>query len=449
MKLMRLFWASFVLFFLLISCQEKKVIRENKIDLKEIRKKGKLTVLMENSSLSYFEYRGKKLGFEYEFMDTFCKSIGIDLEVKIISQSSDFKKDLISGEGDVIAANFVIPFKSDEKLSYTEPFYRTYQVLVQRSNDTVIREPSELAGKNVYVRKGSAFAERLQNLQFEIGSKINVKYKKDDPIAEDLIEMVANNELPFTIAHENLARISQELHPNLNISTKISFLQNIGFGLRKNCPELKGKLDAFIKSYCASPAYAELKKRYFDYLKNEPTEFYIPKKGQISPYDEVFKTEALKYGWDWKIVAAVAFKESRFNPNARGFGGAYGMMQFMPNTGPSFGVFPGSPAEVQIAGGMKYLNRTYVMWKSVPDPDQRMKFTLASYNAGPGHIIDAQKLAKAAGLNPNVWDGNVEIMVGNLDDPAYYRSELVRCGAYRGHAVAYVKHVFGIYNGWR
>jgi membrane-bound lytic murein transglycosylase F len=89
------------------------------------------------------------------------------------------------------------------------------------------------------------------------------------------------------------------------------------------------------------------------------------------------------------------------------------------------------------------------MWKAVPDPDQRMKFTLASYNAGPGHIIDAQNLAKAAGLNPHVWDGNVEVMVGNLDDPTYYRSEHVRCGAYRGHAVSYVKHVFGIYNGWR
>lgn len=446
---MRLFWTSFVLIFLLISCQEKKVIRENKMDLKEIRKKGKLTVLMENSSLSYFEYRGKKLGFEYELMDTFCKSIGIKLEVKIVSDPSDYKKDLVSGEGDVIASNLVIPFKGDKDLSYSEPFYRTHQVLVQRSNDTVIREASELAGKSVFVRQGSAFAERLKYLQYEIGAKINVKYKKGDPIAEDLIEMVANNELPFTIAHENLARISQELHPNLNISTKISFMQNIGFGLRNNSTDLKKKLDAFIKTYCASPAYAELKKRYFDYLKNEPTEFYIQKKGQISPYDAVFQSEAKKYGWDWKIVAAVAFKESRFNPNARGFGGAYGMMQFMPNTGPNFGVFPGSPAEVQIAGGMKYLNRTYVMWKAVPDPDQRMKFTLASYNAGPGHIIDAQNLAKAAGLNPHVWDGNVEVMVGNLDDPTYYRSEHVRCGAYRGHAVAYVKHVFGIYNGWR
>jgi membrane-bound lytic murein transglycosylase F len=231
---MRIFWPTFALIFLMISCQEKKIATPKKIDLKEIRKKGKLTVLMENSSLSYFEYRGKKLGFEYEFMDTFCKSIGVELEVKIISRPSDYKDKLINCEGDVIASNLMIPFKHEDGFAYSKPYYRTYQVLVQRSKDTIIREPSELAGKDVYVRRGSAFADRLMYLQHEIGAKINVKYKKGDPIAEDLIEMVANNQLPFTIAHENLARISKEMHPNLNISTKLSFLQNIGFGLRHN-----------------------------------------------------------------------------------------------------------------------------------------------------------------------------------------------------------------------
>ena len=125
------------------------------------------------------------------------------------------------------------------------------------------------------------------------------------------------------------------------------------------------------------------------------------------------------------------------------------MMQFMPNTGPSCGVFPGSSPDVQIAGGMRLLNRTYHKWKDVPDADQRLKFTLASYNAGPCHIEDAQNLARATGLNPHMWDGNVEEMVRHLDEPKYYRSEHVRCGAYRGHAVSYVKKVFAIYTSWK
>jgi len=78
-----------------------------------------------------------------------------------------------------------------------------------------------------------------------------------------------------------------------------------------------------------------------------------------------------------------------------------------------------------------------------------MQFVLASYNAGMGHIQDAQRLARAAGLNPNLWDGNVAVMVNKLADPEYYRSELVRCGAYRGAATAYTAHVMAIYSGWK
>ncbi|MEY4289058.1 MAG: hypothetical protein RLZZ30_1146 [Bacteroidota bacterium] len=446
---MRLTWTTLLIALVLVSCSDKQHAPTVHIDLKEIQKKGKLTILTENSSLSFFEYRGKRLGFEYEIMDTFCKSMGLKMEVKVISDTKDFQKFLNNGEGDVISSNLVVSLSDEHKMAYSTPYYYTHQVLVQRTGDSLIKEPAELANQSVYVRNNSPFSSRLTALQEEIGSHIHIRYKKDNPITEDLIDMVANNVIPYTVAHENLARICKEMHPNLNIETQMSFQQKIAFGLRLNSPELKKKLDAFIESYCASPAYKDLKKRYFDYLNVAPVEFYITKKGHLSPFDDVFKSVAKKYGWDWKVLAAVAFKESRFNPNARGFGGAYGMMQFMPNTGPSCGVFPGSAPEVQILGGMKLLNRTYNRWKAVPDQEQRLKFTLASYNAGPCHIEDAQNLARAAGLNPLIWDGNVEEMVRHLDEPKYYRSEHVRCGAYRGHAVTYVKKVFAIYSAWK
>lgn len=446
---MRLTWTILFLAFTLFSCGKKLHGPEVHIDLKEIQKKGKLTILTENSSLSFFEYRGKRLGFEYEILDTFCKSLGLKMEVKVISDTKDFQKFLNNGEGDVIASNLVVSLEDGAKMAYSTPYYYTHQVLVQRTSDTLIKEPAELANQVVHVRRNSTFSRRLTDLQEEIGSRIQIRFKQDNPITEDLIEMVANNVIPFTIAHENLARISKEMHPNLNIDTRMSFQQKIAFGLRLNSPVLKKKLDAFIDSYCNSKAYIELKKRYFDYLNVTPVEFYITKKGHLSPFDDLFKAAAKKYGWDWKILAAIAFKESRFNPNARGFGGAYGMMQFMPNTGPGFGVYPGSSPEVQINGGMRLLHQTYNKWKDVPDHEQRLKFTLASYNAGPCHIEDAQNLARATGLNPLIWDGNVEEMVRHLDDPKYYRSEHVRCGAYRGHAISYVMKVFAIYSAWK
>jgi len=433
---------------LVFSCSDTSVKSKFRADLKEIRKKGKLTVLFENSSLSYFEYRGKKMGFEYEILDSFARYIGLPLEVKVISNSKEFSSNLNDGEGDLIAANLAVSLSQKHMFMYSKPYYYTHQVLIQLSGDKIIEDPLDLSNKTIYVRQNSAFSKRLHSLQEEIGEHMHVKSLESDPITEDLIEMVANKQIDFTVAHENLARISKELHPGLNIKMPLSFKQKIAFGIRNSSPVLKKKLDDFLTKYSDSDHFKELKKRYFDYLQEVPTVQILIKKGQISPFDELFKKVAKSYGWDWKFLAAIAFKESHFNPNARGFGGAFGLMQFMPNTGPKYGVVPGASPEVQIAGGMKLVSKIYNSWSSIPDNDQRLKFTLASYNAGKGHIYDAQRLATEYGLNPKVWDGNVAVMVQKLAQPEFYRSPVVKCGAYRGHAYSYASTVFAKYKEW-
>jgi membrane-bound lytic murein transglycosylase F len=443
---------KFVLFVILglffASCSERTKKKANNIDLQEIRKKGKLTVLFENSTLSFFEYRGKKMGFEYEILDSFSRFIGLPLEVKVLSDSKEFSLLLNEGEGDIIASNLAVSLSQKEDCSYSAPYYFAHQVLIQRADKDVIREPLDLRQKPIYVRRNSAFSRRLHCLQEEIGEQIHIKSMKEDPITEDLIAMVANNQIEFTVAHENLARISKELYPNLNIKTPLSFKQKIAFGMRHSSKVLKNELNRFLEIYCESEHYKDLKNRYFDYLEETSSEVILIKKGQISPYDVIFKKVAKAYGWDWRFLAAIAFKESRFNPNARGFGGAYGMMQFMPNTGPKYGVIPGSSPEVQIEGGMKLIDKLFKLWSGIPDKEQRMKFTLASYNAGKGHIDDAQRLASEYGLNSKVWDNNVAVMVKKLAQPQYYRSPVVKCGAYRGHANSYVIAVFTKYKHW-
>ena len=450
-KLKGLKFRLFFLFFIIImsSCSSISDREHVGIDLKEIHKKGKLTVLLENSSLSFFEYRGKKLGFEYEILAAFAKSIHLPLELKVVSNSKDFFRLLNDGEGDILGANLAISLADKKIINYSEPFYFAEQVLIQRQNDTLIREPLDLIEKTIYVRKNSCFQKRLSSIQEEIGSKIAVKTFDNDPITEDLIEKVANGEINYTLAHENLARISKELHLNLNIQTKISFKQKIAFALRLKSPKLKKSLDLFLEKYCESNEFKELKKKYFDYLSNQVVIDFTFKNGNLSPFDDLFKDAANKYSWDWKILVAISHKESRFNPNARGLGGAFGLMQFMPLTGRIYGVGPSSTPKEQIDAAMKMLDKTYRSWSSVPDPEQRMKFTLGSYNAGRCHIEDAQKLARDNGLNPDLWDGNVELMVKKLSDPEYYGSARLRCGAYRGGAVSYVRTIYSNYKAWQ
>jgi membrane-bound lytic murein transglycosylase F len=418
-------------------------------DWAQIKASGKLTLLTENTTLSFFEFKGKRMGFEYEILDTFCKANHLKLEVKVLNKLSDFARLLRKGEGDVVAANLPIALRQEKYFQYSLPYYQTYQVLVQRKSDSIISEPAYLAAKTVYIRKNSAYEKRLFALQDEIGAAIDIRYQNTSPLTEDLIEEVVNGRISYTLAQENQARVAKDMHPNLDIATRMSFEQRIAFALRPKSKVLKQKLDAFLQVYLASEAYTLLKKRYFDYITSTPTEFFLTPKGALSPFDAFFKKAAQKYNWDWKVLAAIAYKESRFNPNARGFGGAYGMMQFMPNTGPQFGVLPDSSPETQINGGMRYLNSVSKRWAAIADEQIRLQFILASYNAGMCHIEDAQRLAKAAGLNPNVWDDNVALMVKKLDEPAFYRSELVRCGAYRGRATSYVATVMSIYSRWK
>jgi membrane-bound lytic murein transglycosylase F len=249
-------------------CDFRSRRQEMRKDWTQIKAAGKLTLLTENTTLSFFEFKGKRMGFEYEILDTFCKANHLKLEVKVLNKLSDFGRLLRKGEGDVVAANLPISLHQEKFFQYSLPYYQTYQVLVQRKSDSIISEPAYLAGKTVYIRKNSAYEKRLFALQDEIGASIDIRYQKTSPLTEDLIEEVVNGRIPYTLAHENQARVAKDMHANLDIATRMSFEQRIAFGLRPKSKELKQKLDAFLQVYLASKAYTLLKKRYFSNRDN-------------------------------------------------------------------------------------------------------------------------------------------------------------------------------------
>ncbi|HLP54315.1 MAG TPA: transporter substrate-binding domain-containing protein [Fluviicola sp.] len=424
-------------------------------DLPGILKKGKLRVLAENSSTSYFIYKGKRMGFEYELLREFAEDLGVELEVITVNDLNEITTRLNNDEGDLIACNYAVTRDRQDVINFSRPFYQTNQVLIQRKQDTTketsdeawkkyhVSDPLQLANKKVDVWKNSSYYDRLINLQDEIGATIHIRPTQGNQSVEELIEMVSDGTIDYTVAERNIAQINEKFYDNLDVSLAISFKQNIAFGLRKDAPLLKKRLDAWLTKFMKKEAFRFIKRKYFDpYKQPAGTTTYATAKGGLSPFDNIMKAEAAKYGFDWRLLAAIIYHESKFNPNARAFGGAYGMMQFMPGTGPKFGVYPSSSPEVQIRGGMKYIHKIDQMWKDIADPMERNKFILASYNAGAGHIKDAQKLAAKRGLNPKVWEDNVEKMVMNLGKREYYSDPVVSSGALRGN-ITY-KYVRGI-----
>ena len=434
------------------------------IDLPEILKKDKLTVLIENSSTSYFMYRGRKMGFEYEVLKLFAKEVGVQLEIKVVHNLDSLISMLNSGEGDLIACNYTVTRERNKLINFSEPILQTSQVLVQRKPegwkemkdkewlDELITDPLELSNKTVKVWKNSSYHERLLHLQDEIGDTILIEGIEGNIGGEELIEMVSEGIIDYTITEENVANVNEQFFDNLYTGLELSVKQNIAFGLRKSSLLLKAKLDDWLQEFKTRSKYRFIYRKYFEapHLAKQQFGSYTKLDGQsISQFDDAFKRASDMSGWDWRLIASVAYQESKFNPNIQGFGGAYGMMQFMPNTGPHYGVYPDSPPETQIMGGARKLMADEKYWTAIKDEMQRKKFSLASYNAGRGHILDAQRLAKKHGLNPYIWDDNVEKMLLNLSKQKYYQDPVVRHGMIRSKTTyKYVRSVIQRYYEW-
>ena len=440
-----------------------KELSNSESDLPGILKRGKLVVLAENSSTSFFIYKGKKMGFEYELLHEFAEDLGVTLEVKIIDDLDAIKDQLDNGECDILACNFTVTKSRQRHFAFSEPYFQSNQVLIQRKKSALttskenpapfIDDPLQLAKKRIHIWKGSSYNTRLTHLQEEIGDTIYVRPTQGFQGVEELIELVADGQIDYTVAERNVASINEQYYENIDCSIPISFRQNIAFALRKDCPILLKRLNSWLKKFMTKESFAYIKRKYFEQIEQVASyqdDFHSSKRGAISPFDDILKQESAKYSIDWRLVAAVIYHESKFNPNARGFGGAYGLMQFMPGTGPRFGVYPSSSPATQIKGGVKYIARINDLFKDIPNKEERNKFILASYNAGSNHVKDAQKLAEKRGLNPRLWENNVGQMLLNLGKHEYYSDPVVKSGALRGsRTFNYVKAVISKYESFK
>ncbi len=209
------------------------------IDLPEILKKGKLTILAENSSTSFFYYKGRKMGFEYELLKLFANEIGVDLDVKIIKNLDSIIPHLNNGVADLIACNYTITRKRLKTIDFSIPFIKTHQVFVQRKPEgwkkmdkkewkqKVIQSVNDLAGKKITVWKNSSYYQRLLHLQEEIGDTIYIDTVDGTIGGEELIEMVDLGMIDYTITEGLVAKVNQQFYKNIYTELPISFEQNI------------------------------------------------------------------------------------------------------------------------------------------------------------------------------------------------------------------------------
>ncbi len=253
---------------------------------------------------------------------------------------------------------------------------------------------------------------------------------------EQLIERVANGQINYTVSDEHLASVNQGFYSNIDILTPLSFSQNLAWAVKKDSPELLEAINEWLEDFKQTRQYASLYNKYFNNPRTANiarSQFHSLGGGRISVYDDYFKRYAEQYGWDWRLIASVAFQESRFNPRAVSWAGAFGVMQLMPATAALYNVHQNSPVSENIRAGVSYLHYLNERFKRIiEDDDERLKFVLASYNVGLGHVFDARRLAEKNGKDPNIWKDNVDYYILNKSKPKYYLDPVVSHGYARG-----------------
>jgi len=453
----------------LTSCNDRQKLSENlkqvSPDLDSIVKRGKLIALTDYNSTNYFIYRGEPMGFNYELLKAFADHLGIDLEIVTENQIDKAFNMLNSGEADLLAYGLTVNSSRKKDILFSDPIDATRQVLIQRKprswrsmtiddiDRRLVRNQTDLAHKSVYVQANSAYTERLRALSNEIGDTINVIEVPYDP--EDLIKNVAKGEIDYTVCDENVAMVNSTYYPDIDINTPVSFIQNIAWGVRKNnSAKLLAELNQWIDFYKRTGAYSVLYAKYFRNSQSESivrSDYYYLNTGKISQWDDLIKSASKSIKWDWRLLASLICQESRFDPAVESGVGAYGLMQIMPYTAESLGIdVKASPAE-NVKAGTIFINMLQSYFETkVSDPEERMKFILASYNAGPGHVLDAMKLAGKYGMDPQKWDGNVAVWLLKKSEPRYYNDPVVSYGYFRGtESVNFVTEILDRYEHYR
>lgn len=438
----------------LVSCTVDYVDNKPR-DLQEIIESDTLVVATLYGPISYFNYKESEMGYEYEFVKLLCKELGVGLKLYVAMSLSSLLEMLENYEVDLVAYRVPYTEENKEKIEFTKREYISNQVLVQCKSDTIITDVLQLSGKQVIVVPNSIYSKRINFLNDEIGGGIDIVYSSDTSKVEDLIADVAHHRISYTFAEKDIARLNKTYFGNINYHLDVSFPQRAAWCVSKQSPELLSYINEWVKTTSKNSKYSVIYHKYFEKSKYFEAEGFkrIPSYNRISSYDEYFKTYSRTIGWDWRLLAAVAYKESKFDPNVTSWAGACGLMQIMPKTAISLGLTEEEfyDPEKNIQAAAKYLNKMQKLFPNIDDEREKVKFVLASYNAGPGHIFDARALAIKNGKNPDVWD-EVKDYLRLKSNPEFYNDEVCKYGYCRGEEpINYVEAIttkFGEYILW-
>lgn len=432
--------------------------------LANIRERGKLVAITDNNPLNYFIYKGEKKGYQYDMLKDFADYLGVELELIVEDDPYQALQYLRQSQVDVVAME--LPQTSDNRqgIMSTDALFESRQVLIQRKpgnwrrmrdakavEKKLIRNLTELSGQTIALPSDNQKQFYLSDIQHATANSVDLKVLPNVNNVE-LIEAVNNQEIDYTLAYEHTAKAMSQIYPDLDINTPVSPQLAVSWTLRSGAVNLHYEMNQWISSNKDGSSFTANFNKYYNNARW--TRLALGQKvsrSGISQFDDIIRESTRHIQMDWRLVSALIYKESKFQPDVVSHVGAFGLMQLMPVTARRFGADKNSTPAEQIAAGIRliqYLDKQFSA--SVPNPEERMKFVLASYNLGQAHIMDAQRLAAKYGKNPAVWYDNVEFFMLAKSEPEYYNDPVVKYGRVKGiETERFVREVLDKYDHYK
>jgi peptidoglycan lytic transglycosylase F len=418
-------------------------------DLPEIRKRGVLRVLTRNASTTYFLHRGEEQGFEYELVREFARRLGVRLEIVVPPSREALLAFLRQGRGDIVAAGVTVTPERRKEFAFTVPYTRVSELLVVPATDRRTLSLGDLRGKAIAVRRSSSYHESLVALRGQHGFEITPV--PEDQETEDILGDVAEGRYPATVADSNIVQVELTDNDRIRAVGAIGGVRDIAWAVRPDQPRLRKAADDFIRAISGSTFYNMTVNKHFKsrtHMRVAASDERADREGRLSPYDPLTRRYASQYDLDWRLITAQMYQESRFDPGARSWVGALGLMQVMPRTARELGFSNPREPEQGIHAGVRLLDQYQDRFNDASiEQGDRIQFALAAYNCGPGHVADGRRLAADLGLDPNRWSGHVERAMLALAKPQVYRR--ARHGYCRcGEPVRYVREIQSRYQAY-
>ena len=418
--------------------------------LNKIKKNNSLNVVLLNSPTTYYLGVDGPQGFEYDLLDSYAKHLGVDLNITTVNTINEAIELSKEKKYHITSASLSKTPNRTKEFNFGPSYYEVQQQVIcyrgMIGSGKFPRDEEDLIGLNITVGLDTSYSETLDSLKTD-GLDINATYTSDYS-TEELLEQVASNKIDCTIADSHIYSLNLRYFTNLALAFTIGEREQLAWVLTPNSKDLEVDMYAWLNGFNQSGKMAALKDHYYSYILffdyYDTKMFYKRIKSRLYKYKKYFLQAAKKYDVPWELIAAQSYQESHWNPRAKSYTGVRGLMMLTKSTAKMLGVKNRISPKQSVMGGTKHLKQ---MLRYVPkevEGEDRVKFALAAYNIGMGHLRDARRLAKKFGLNENIWS-DLKITLPLLSQKRYYRT--LKYGYARGsEPVRYVEAIFDYRN---